>query len=459
MSVFPRNLSAARARSYDLIVVGGGIYGMTMTLEAARRGLRPLLIERDDFGGGASLHSLRILHGGLRYLQTFDIPRFFSSSQQRSWFIRNFAPFCQALPCLMPLYGQGLKRPAVLRIALALNDFLSRHALDNGRILNNRETRTRFPQVPLDGLQGSALWYDGQILCPQRLHMELLRWATACGATLLNYTEALALEQSSGRVTGLVTNVGTFHTKTVVNAAGAWSREVATRLDQDHPELMEPSLTFNLLLDVPPPSDAAVAVEGERMYFITPFRHRYTFVGTMHRVWEGLWQPDEALIQEFIHDLNRIMPDWPLSQEQVLRITAGVLPCRGPGQADMAHSSTFVRHGIEGLYSTCGIKYTTAQGFAAKTVERIFGRRSVSPLEPDFAERVALVDPAAVMALDDQSLVRLAVDEAVSGVEDFMERRMDWIVTPGEHAAFAARLTKLPGFPNTPRTQGGIDGN
>jgi glycerol-3-phosphate dehydrogenase len=289
--------------------------------------------------------------------------------------------------------------------------------------------------------------------------MELLRWASACGATLLNYTEALALEQSSGRVTGLVTNVGTFQTKTVINAAGAWSRDVATRLDQDHPELMEPSLTFNLLLDVPPPSDAAVAVEGKRMYFITPFRDKYTFVGTMHRVWEGQWQPDESLIQEFIQDLNQVMPEWSLNQEQVLRVTEGVLPCRGPGQADMAPRSTFVRHKIEGLYSTCGIKYTTAQGFAAKTVERIFGRRPVSSMKPDFGERVALVNPAAVVALDDQSLVRLAVDEAASGVEDFMERRMDWLVNPEEHAAFAARLTKLSGFPNTSGAKGGGHGN
>jgi hypothetical protein len=80
-------------------------------------------------------------------------------------------------------------------------------------------------------------------------------------------------------------------------------------------------------------------------------------------------------------------------------------------------------------------------------------------MKPDFGERVALVNPAAVVALDDQSLVRLAVDEAASGVEDFMERRMDWLVNPEEHAAFAARLTKLSGFPNTSGAKGGGHGN
>jgi glycerol-3-phosphate dehydrogenase len=337
----------------------------------------------------------------------------------------------------------------VLRVALALNDILSRHPLGDSRVLGIEDTVARFPLVPPDGLQGSALWYDGQLLCPQRLHMELLRWAAACGATLLNHTEVLALEQNSGRITGLVTNAGTFQAKVVVNAAGAWSREVAVRLDQDHPELMEPSLTFNLLLDTPPPSKAAVAVEGERMYFITPFRNQYTFVGTMHRVWEGKRQPDEELVQGFIDDLSQAVPGWQINRDQVLRVTAGVLPCQGPGQADMAHRSTFVRHNIEGLYSLCGIKYTTAQGFAARTVERIFGRRPVSPLGPDFGDRVVLTDPAAVMALDDQALIRLAEEEAATGVEDFMERRIDWIIDLGERNAFTARLCSMPGFPGS----------
>jgi glycerol-3-phosphate dehydrogenase len=455
MSGFPRDLPAALARDYDLIVVGGGIYGMTLTLEAARRGLRTLLIARDDFGGAASLSSLRILHGGLRYLQSMDLPRFFESVGQRSWFFETFAPLCRVLPCLMPLYGQGLKRPSMLRVALALNDLLSRRALGSSRVLGIEETVARYPQVPRSGLRGSALWYDGQLLCPQRLHMELLRWAAACGATLLNHTEALALEQEGGHVTGLVTSAGTFQAKVVVNASGSWSREVAARLDQDYPELMEPSLTFNLLLDVPPPSEAAVAVEGERMYFITPFRNECTFVGTVHRVWEGKRQPDEELVQAFIDDLVRVVPGWPVSRDRVVRVTAGVLPCQGPGQADMAHRSTFVRHGIEGLYSICGIKYTTAQGFAAKTMERIFGRRPVSPLGPDFGDRMALADPAVVMALDDRALVCLAEEEAAAGVEDFMERRMDWIVDPGERETFAARLCSLPDFPGT---QGGGHG-
>ena len=126
MTVFHAILMPRYGRRYDLIVVGGGIYGMCLALEASRRDLRPLLLERDDFGGATSLNSLRILHGGLRYLQTLVIPRFFESVEQRAWFMANFRPLCRVLPCLMPLYGKGLRRPRGLSRRNSGSCFLTR---------------------------------------------------------------------------------------------------------------------------------------------------------------------------------------------------------------------------------------------------------------------------------------------------------------------------------------------
>jgi glycerol-3-phosphate dehydrogenase len=441
---FARNVEVALDRVYDLIVIGGGIYGMMLTLEAARRGLKPLLIEKNDFGGATSLNSLRILHGGLRYLQYLDLPRFFESVQQRSWFMRHFGPFCRVLPCLMPLHGKGLKRGSVFRCALALNDLLSRTSgMPPSRVLNVSDTIHLFPKAQRHGLEGGALWHDGQVLSPQRLHAELLHWAVACGAVVLNYVDALELRHHNSKVTGVATNVGNVSAPIIINAAGPWSREVAERLDRDRPELMTPSLTFNVVLNVPPPSSAAVAVAGSRMYFITPHRSEVTFAGTMHRAWEGLSEPTEAMIEEFIDDLNRAIPDWDVRRSDVLRVTAGVLPSRGPGQADMAHRSAFVRHDVGGLFSICGIKYTTAQAFAAQTVKQLFGRRPFNASLPDFRKRTAYVDPAAVMALTDAELREFADDEAVTCVEDLLERRMDWIVDNEKRQHFASRVQRV----------------
>lgn len=445
MKGFPRNIEAALSQSYDVIVVGAGIYGMTLTLEAARRGLRPLLVERADFGGACSLNSLRILHGGLRYLQSMDLPRFFESVRERNWFMENFRPLCRELPCLMPLYGKGLKRPVVFHMALGINNALSRSShFPDGRVLGVGETRKRFPTVRSERLKGSGLWYDGQILSPQRLHAELLHWAAERGATMLNYVDATGLATSGKKVRGLVTDVGEFKAPVIINAAGSWTREVASRLDRDRPELMTPSLTFNLLLDVTPPSDAAVAVQAaSRVYFVTPHRAGVTFVGTVHHRYNGSREPTEEMIGEFLDDLNEAIPGWNVSRSNVIRVTAGVLPAKSADDPDMAHRSTFVTHDLEGLFSTCGIKYTTARGFAVWTLDKILGKAATDASRPQIGHRAAFVNPEAVMALGDDELREIMAAESVTRAEDLLERRTDWMVDSAKRMKFEGRVTRL----------------
>ena len=203
----------AAGADHDLIVVGGGIYGIALALEAARRGLRALLVERADYGGATSWSNLRILHGGLRYLQSLDLVRFYESVGERRWFLRHFPDLVRPLPCLMPLYGRGLKRPGVFRVALALNDILSwrRNAgvartlqLPDGRLTGAAETAALFPAVERQGLLGGALWHDAVMLSPERVAIEMLRWACACGASALNYVEATGLLVEGGAVRGIL---------------------------------------------------------------------------------------------------------------------------------------------------------------------------------------------------------------------------------------------------------------
>ncbi|MEM6749798.1 MAG: FAD-dependent oxidoreductase, partial [Planctomycetota bacterium] len=157
------------------------------------------MIDAGDFHSGVSFHSLRILHGGLRYLQSMDLPRFFESVGERRWFFRHLPEQCEVLPCLMPLYGEGLKRPSTFRVALWMNDALSRRRnagvpehvhLPGGRVLGPGDTARRFPAVRPEGLRGAGCWPDGRMRCHQRIAMELLRWAATCGALCLNYVRA-----------------------------------------------------------------------------------------------------------------------------------------------------------------------------------------------------------------------------------------------------------------------------
>ena len=262
------------ARRHDVIVIGGGIYGVALAFEAGRHGYDALLLERDDFGGGTSWSSLRILHGGLRYLQTLDLRRFRESVAERRWFLRHFPDLVRPLPCLMPLYEHGLKRPSLMRVALACNDLLSmdrnwglegRAKLGRCGVLSARETARIFPQVDRRGLAGGALWCDAVMLSSERLLIELLGWACRCGATALNYLEAerpivdgdgIAGLEARDRVTG---RAHQFQASRVINATGSWSRLVARRMDRDIAPLFRPTLAFNLLINRPPIADVAVA--------------------------------------------------------------------------------------------------------------------------------------------------------------------------------------------------------
>ena len=262
------------ARRHDVIVIGGGIYGVALAFEAGRHGYDALLLERDDFGGGTSWSSLRILHGGLRYLQTLDLRRFRESVAERRWFLRHFPDLVRPLPCLMPLYEHGLKRPSLMRVALACNDLLSMDRnwgleggakLGRGGVLSARETARIFPQVDRRGLAGGAFWCDAVMLSSERLLIELLGWACRCGATALNYLEAerpivdgdgIAGLEARDRVTG---RAHQFQASRVINATGSWSRLVARRMDRDIAPLFRPTLAFNLLINRPPIADVAVA--------------------------------------------------------------------------------------------------------------------------------------------------------------------------------------------------------
>ena len=190
-----RNPEAAANKSFDIIIVGGGIYGAMLLLHATQQDQRVLLLERGDFGSETSYNSLRIIHGGLRYLQTLDIIRFHQSVTERQWFLSTFPDLVKPMPCLMPLYNKGAKRPGILKAALMLNDMLSArrnrgvnhsHSIENGRILNAKETRKIFPGVVDTGLTGSALWYDAHAPDTQRIIMETIKWACSIGGHAFN---------------------------------------------------------------------------------------------------------------------------------------------------------------------------------------------------------------------------------------------------------------------------------
>jgi glycerol-3-phosphate dehydrogenase len=455
-----REPSAAANATYDLIIVGGGIYGAMLTLEACRNGLQSLLLEQDDFGSATSYNSLRIIHGGFRYLQTLDLRRFFESVQERQWFLQTFPTLVQPLPCLMPLYGTGLRCSPVLNIALQINDWLSRDRnqnvrgeqfLPDGQIIDAATVQQHFPLVDPDRLQGGALWYDACMPDSQRVLMTILRWACALGGVALNYVKAEAILKSGTAIAGVLAHdvIGDrayeYKAKVVVNASGPWCQEVATTFGQATTGLFNHSLAWNLLLNRSALSDVALAVSPKvaraKTYFLHPWKGQL-LAGTVHNVWadqlSALPRPSLLQLGAFISDLNLAIPGLELGLSDVLQIFSGLLPATQKNSTKLLLQEIILDHarhgGCQGLYSVSGVKFTTARLVAEKTLNAIFSLQrsaksgTTDPLAlPTLPEYQGCVDYDWYPAFNEQSwladLSTLVKEESVQHLDDLVFRR------------------------------------
>lgn len=480
-----RDPAGAASREYDLIIVGGGIYGTMLALESTRRGLEPLLLERSDFGAATSFNSLRIVHGGFRYLQSADLHRFRESVAERSWFLRSLPDLVHPLACLMPLYGQGLKRKSILRPALMMNDLLSRgrnqglvedHRLPGGRVIGREETFRILPEAVPGGLQGGAVWYDARIPDSPRVLIELLLWAASQGGTALNYVRARELVTEGNRVIGvraedLESGQGyEYSAPVVINAAGPWVRSLAAGFDREKERLFHPSLAWNLLLDRPPISDHALAVAPPgpdgRVYFVVPYKGRI-MAGTGHAELSGEplpgsadARPSEVQLGHFLADLNAALPTLELTPEMILRVHAGLLPAAHPETDELAVREVIHDHdragGPRGLFSISGVKFTTARLVAEKTLQTAFPGRTPTELRPrtHLGFRSELDRAGAELdwrpGADDSEWLaesaELIENEAILHLDDLMLRRTCLAEHPVRGRELAGRVAELFGW-------------
>jgi len=398
MNRFEQDRKRAQHSRFDLIVVGGGVYGVALALEAASRGLKPLLLEKGNIGEATSRNSLSVIHGGLRYLQTLDFHRFYESVRERKWFLETFPELVKPLPCLMPLYNRSFHRTWIFRFALFLNTLLSwnrnigvskDNQLKAGGILSTRETIAYFPGVDVRGLKGGAVWYDAYMTDSSAVLVEMMRRATAKGAQALSNMEAKELIREKDGVQGIhalepgSNRLFRFQAPIVVNCAGPWCREVARKMDRDIPQLFHTSMAFNILLDRKPLSNFSLAIipnkANPRTYFLRPWKDKI-LAGTFHTTWNSgpeKPKPREEDLHTFLEDLNLAVPGLNLKREELSHTYCGLLPAKTEGSAELSSREVLIDHnrhgGPKGLFSVSGVKYTTARLVAEKTLGMIYG--------------------------------------------------------------------------------------
>ena len=386
-------LSPSTARRFDLVVIGGGVVGLCLAYEAAKSGRSVVLLEQDaEFGARTSANWFRILHGGLRYLQSLDLIRHRESVQARQEWLRDFPDLVEPLPCLMPLMGRGLKRPALFRAAFALDALLAhrrnqdirpdRH-LPAGRVLSVEETRALAPQLADPRLEGGAYWTDAVAKDARKLVAALAARARAAGADLLSGRAVGEILVDGARATGVRLADGTTILGSwIVNTTGPWTDGMLAGLTTiRRRDLFRPSLAFNIVIDRPAPFAGALAVQASRpnapVLFVYPLNGA-TFAGTWHAPWHekpaDIVPPEQAL-KAFVADLADALPWLGIGMNHVQTVHAGLLPVDAHGSISLTDRPLLIDHRTEagptGLISAAAIKFTTAPLLARQVLAKL----------------------------------------------------------------------------------------
>jgi glycerol-3-phosphate dehydrogenase len=397
-----RNIDRLTGRTFDLLVIGGGIYGLTIACDAAARGLAVALVEAADFGSGSSFNHLRTIHGGLRYLQSLDMARARESIRERRVLARIVPHAIRPLPFVLPLGQSLLNGSLAMHVGFLLDRLLGhgRNAdvpkelhLPSGRVLGRDAALALCPDLPREGWHAAAVWHDYTTIEPDRL---TLAWAIAAdehGAVLSNYVDAQSLIVDQGRVHGVRAIDGDsgrvleIAARMTVNATGGQ----VDRLLADHgASTAMPLLKAMNLVTRRPASDPAVGgrARSGRHLFRVPWMGRAVF---------GTWESPRAAqssdpephgdeVGAFIEELNSAFPALGLTQADVTLVHRGLVPA-APGKAGQValekHEQVcdhVTRHGIAGLISVAGTKYTTARAVAARVVDRVVAHLALPPV-------------------------------------------------------------------------------
>ena len=390
----PRDLRRLADTSFDLVVIGAGIYGALAAWEAAGRGLTVALIDRGDFGGGTSFNSLKTLHGGLRSLQSLNLRQMRLFIRERRAMARMAPHLVDLLPFCAPTYRHPTRNALAMRVALAVSDAVAHDRNDGiadpelhlprGRVVSKAECLRLNPLVAADGVHGGAVWFDYQMRQHERISVSAVRSASEASAVVANYVEAIGLVRHGSGLsaltvrdvpTGIVFDV---RARAVLNAAGPWAGHVLARLTGGTAAAPAPRLSraMNLVLPRLTGTHGCGGVVNGRYLLVVPWRD-VSILGTSHDPHHGdadapHGTPDH--VAQLLAAARVAFPHAAFRPELVRLVHRGLLPTTsGEGTAvALLKESAVVDHarqGHSGVISIFSVRYTTARHTAAAAVD------------------------------------------------------------------------------------------
>jgi glycerol-3-phosphate dehydrogenase len=375
---------AASASPVDVAIVGGGIIGAGIARDAARRGLLVALFEQHDFGSGTTAGSTRLIHGGLRYLQQFDLRLVRLDLRERQTLLRIAPHLVRPLPFLLPFYRASAFQRAKIRLGLRFYDALSAGSrLPRSRGFSRDEIAAAEPSLSLQGLQGAAGYFDAQAPMPERLCLENVLDARAHGAHVFNYAEVVGAIIEQHGVVGLhIRDALTgdeveVRARVVVNAAGPWLDRVARRIESNAPPRLR--TTRGIHIAVPPLTTSALSIDSPvdgRLVFVIPW---------LGHGWIGTTDVDDsedpaharataADVDYLLRSLRPILPALDIAEIRFANVGIRALVAKPghPSAVSRLHRIIDGREsGSPGLLSVVGGKLTGYRAIAEDVTDRL----------------------------------------------------------------------------------------
>lgn len=437
-----RNLRQLADEQYDVLVVGGGIYGAAVARAAAINGFKVALIEKNDFGHATSANSQKIIHGGLRYLQHLNIIRMRESIIARRQLLK-FAPhLVKPLKFLIPTYGYGLRSRPVMALALGLNDLISgdrnsgvpaEGRLPGGQTVSKDDCLKMIPGLDPSAVTGGAIWFDAMASNTERLTLMFVTAAAKHGASVANYVRAKKFLSSGNNVEGVTATDQLsdqefdIRAKAVVNASGPWINDMhGAESVKSGDETLGWAKAMNIVVSRPlfdgyavglsagPYIDTdAILSKGARDFFFVPWRDG-TIIGTSYRKYRGSAESCSIRsddISDMLDAINRAYPAAKLERKEICHIQVGLLPARSiasnaSGDIQLFKNTIITDHsdsvGLQGLRSVVGVKYTTANQVA----DRLIRTMTHQPLQT----RVNNFDNAKSLNIDEKQGFGTGID-------------------------------------------------
>ena len=383
----------ASGERFDILIIGGGITGVGCALDAASRGLRVALVERDDFASGTSSKSSKLVHGGLRYLQQKEFRLVYEALAERQILRKNAPHLVRILPFLLPVF-KGKDNLFDKRIARIVGTSMWMYDLTGGaRIgklhekLTPAESQGHVATLRADRIAYSYLYYDARA-DDARLTLTIARTAALHGAALANYTKVVALRKDNGKCVGATVEADgrsfEINATVVVNATGVWSDTIRALDEGKHPASIRPAkgmhitvpwakVRNNIAAVVPVPKD-------KRSVFVVPWgddgsgNPQFTYVGTTDTDYEGSLDDPQCTAEDIEYCLRAInfSTTANLTENDVVGSWAGLRPLVKAAvdgrTADLSRNHS-VRASASGVITVTGGKLTTYRRMAKDTID------------------------------------------------------------------------------------------